>query len=221
MSFLEIACFNSESALVAQAAGADRIEFCAEMSAGGVTPSLSSLREIRDRITIPIYVMIRPRGGDFVYTEREFEIMKLDVMRFKDVVNGFVFGILDHDGNVDVRRNCELTQLAHPLPCTFHRAFDATANPGLALSDVIECEFQSILTSGCEANAVAGSDMLSNLVQGSKGLIEIMPGGGVRSSNIGTLKSCTGAKWYHSSAVTGQGEAADEVEIANLKAQLA
>lgn len=221
MALLEIACFNGESALVAQAAGANRIEFCADMSAGGITPSLGSLREIRDRISIPIHVMIRPRGGDFVYTDAEFDTMKRDVLRFKDVANGFVFGILDQQGNVDVQRNRELTQLAQPLPCTFHRAFDVTTDSSRALDDVIECGFQTVLTSGGQTNAMAGRDMLSSLAEKSSGRIEIMPGGGVRSSNVKTLRSRTRARWYHSSAVTEDGDAADAAEVANLKAQLA
>lgn len=220
MASLEIACFNNASAVVAQAAGADRIELCDDMSAGGVTPSLDALLELRSKIATPIFVMIRPRGGDFVYTSHEFETMKLDLIRFKDVVNGFVFGILGRDGDVDVEKNRQLVELARPLPCTFHRAFDATINPVLALEGVIGCGFKTILTSGGEANVIAGVDMLSKLVESAAGRIEIMPGGGVRSSNVQMLKAQTGAKWYHSSAVTGQGDAADTIEVKDLKARL-
>ncbi|KAL1957079.1 hypothetical protein VTO42DRAFT_6337 [Malbranchea cinnamomea] len=220
MALLEIACFNRSSALVAQTAGADRIEFCDNMAVGGITPSLDLLLEIRNSIKIPVYVMIRPRGGNFVYTEGEFETMKSDLVRFKEVADGFVFGILDSNGNVDVERNRELVELAQQSPCTFHRAFDETMDPASALEDVIRCGFEAVLTSGGQTSALAGIDMLSKLVEQAKDRIEIMPGGGVRSSNVWQLKARTGARWYHSSAITQEGDTADAVEIENLKIQL-
>jgi copper homeostasis protein len=218
MSFLEIACFTTNSALIAQSAGADRVELCDGMSVGGLTPDHTSLAAIRNRITIPVNIMIRPRGGDFVYTDAEFEQMKGDIAHFKALASGFVFGLLSPAGGVDVERNRELVELAQPLPCTFHRAFDETA-PGTydALEDVITCGFKTILTSGCEANAVAGVEVLAELVKRAQGRIAIMPGGSVRSSNVKSLRERTGADWYHSSAVVGEGDVASSAEVHLLK----
>jgi copper homeostasis protein len=217
MAFLEIACFDSDSALVASSAGADRIELCEDAEVGGTTPSVTSLSGIRDRITIPIFVMIRPRGGDFVYSEDEFQQMKASITQLKPIADGFVFGILDRDSKVDMRRTSELVALAHPLQCTFHRAFDQTVDLFQALDDIVNCGLQSILTSGGKSTAIQGCDMLARLVDKAQGTIVIMPGGGVRSANVEELRRRTKAISYHSSALIGNEQVSSVVEILRLK----
>ena len=216
MALLEIACFNTESALNAQNACADRIELCDGISIGGITPDFNSLFSLRSTIAIPVFVMIRPRGGNFVYSDAEYGQMKSDITRFKAIANGFVFGMLDTQNCIDVARNSELVALARPLPCTFHRAFDETRNIYDALEDVIRCDFASILTSGGQPNAVLGVEVLSDLIERARGRVVIMPGGGVRSSNVKTLQCKTKAGSYHSSAII-DGNTASVAEIHLLR----
>lgn len=218
MGFLEVACFNPESALTAQEAGADRIELCEDVVVGGVTPSLDSFLIIKERISIPVFIMIRPRGGDFVYSPPEFEQMKRDLQLFRDAgATGFVFGILDSEKSTDVLRSAELVRLAQPLPCTFHRAFDESVNLKKAVADAIACGFRTILTSGGATDAGSGVKTLESLVGIAREHITIMPGGGVRSSNIQMLMDGTKADWYHSSAITDRATAdCDASEIRKL-----
>ncbi|KAI9665961.1 MAG: hypothetical protein M1821_003896 [Bathelium mastoideum] len=216
---LEIACFNIESAYLAYEAGADRIELCTEYQAGGVTPNYEDLTLLRSRINVAIFVMIRPRAGSFCYSDSELEQMKVDILRFKDAADGFVFGVLGEDRKVQVAKNAQLVALANPKPCTFHRALDLTPDLFQALEDVIKCGFRTILTSGGHASATMGMEKIAKLVEQSKDRISIMPGGGVRSSNIQELKSVTGSQWLHSSAITGQGEVVDAHEVWQMKAK--
>ncbi|KAK2751004.1 hypothetical protein FQN57_000079 [Myotisia sp. PD_48] len=224
MSFLEIACFSTESALIAQDAGADRIEFCAGLDVGGTTPSLTSFQDLRSQVTrIPIYIMIRPRGGDFAYSPEEFARMKSEIMNFKSLgsIDGFVFGVLDNNKHVCKDRNRQLVELAKPAVCTFHRAFDeidATARLQ-ALEDVVACGFQAILTSGGAANAEAGSDAIADLVQAARSRITIIAGGGVRALNVRALHARTDAAYFHSSAIRN-GEVASRDEVLSLKSEL-
>ncbi|MET0944236.1 MAG: copper homeostasis protein CutC, partial [Flavobacterium sp.] len=154
---LEIACFNYESAIIAQEAGADRIELCDNMKLGGTTPNPILAVRVREKVSIKMHVIIRPRGGDFIYTDDEFVEMKQDIKQFKKLgVDGFVFGILKENGNINKRRNKELVDLAHPLPCTFHRAFDVVKDVKKSLKDVIDCGFTTILTSGQGINVEEG-----------------------------------------------------------------
>lgn len=218
---LEIACFNEESAIIAAAAGADRIELCADYAVGGVTPELSTLHRIRASIgPFPINVMIRPRAGDFVYSDSEFKKMKSDIQTFKPVVDGFVFGILDQDNAVDVVRNRELVEMASPRQCTFHRAFDGVSDLAEAMELIVQCGFTSILTSGGEANAVLGAGVVKELQQQFRGRIVFILGGGVRSGNVGKLKGESCVEWFHSAAITADGESADEEEIRRIQAVL-
>lgn len=218
---LEIACFNLGSAVIAQENGADRVELCANRTAGGTTPDLELTKTVRDKVTIDLNVMIRPRGGDFVYSNFEFEQMKSEILALKKLqVDGFVFGILKEDGTINEQQNAELVVLANPLPCTFHRAFDGVKNKFEALESLIECGFKTILTSGEETNAVDGIDVLAALVEKANNQIVIMPGGGLRSTNIGLLKEKTNAVFYHSSAIIDTGEIANSEEIKALKAHL-
>lgn len=219
MRFLEIACFNKESALAAATAGADRIELCDSAQVGGLTPSYSTVRKVRSKTSIPIYTMVRPSALNFVYDDIDFEEMKEDIAQFRHegVVDGFVFGILDAAGRVDVARTTELVALARPLPCTFHRAFDQTPDLVQALEDVVACGMASVLTSGGKGSAAEGAEVLEQLVKCARGRIVIMPGGGVRSSNIDSLVKTTGAEWFHSSALLGDESVASQEEIRALK----
>ncbi|MBE8719978.1 copper homeostasis protein CutC [Sphingobacterium pedocola] len=217
MAKLEIACFHPDSARIAQENGADRVELCAEMHVGGTSPSTDMVKNVRSQVQIDLNVMIRPRGGDFVYSIAEFEQMKQEIVAFKELaVDGFVFGILDLQGAVNITQNTELVELAHPLPCTFHRAFDVVKNLETALEDVITCGFKAILTSGCAPNVDLGLVNLGKLVKQAVGRITIMPGGGLRSSNITRVLRETGAQYVHSSAITDGSETAVADEVAAL-----
>ncbi len=217
MKKIEIACFNLDSVLIAQKAGADRIELCAKMSVGGTTPTIEMIQQAR-KLELPLYVMIRPRGGNFVYSDSEFEQMKSEIETIKKLgVNGFVFGILKDDQTIHVEQNRELVALASPLPCSFHRAFDEVLNYQKALEAVISCGFSTLLTSGTFPNVMEGKDVLKQLVVQANNRIEIMPGGGLRSTNIFELNEMVHANWYHSSAITDGTEIANPEEIMLLK----
>ncbi|MFZ4799019.1 MAG: copper homeostasis protein CutC [Bacteroidia bacterium] len=217
---LEIACFNMESSIIAQHAGANRIEFCADMNVGGVTPKLSDFILLKSKIHIPVFVMIRPRGGNFVYSNKEFEQMKNDILQFKNAgADGFVFGILTENKEVNFIQNKELVQLANPFPCTFHRAFDEINNQMEALDTLIECGFKTILTSGNAKNAMEGLASLQALVLKANNKICIMLGGGIRANNIEILKENITTNWFHSSAVL-QNETANMDEVFMLKSKL-
>lgn len=218
---IEIACFNIESVLIAQESGADRAELCANMEEGGTTPDFKTIEAAKEQLSIKLNVMIRPRGGDFVYSCDELEQMKVEIVAFKKLqINGFVFGILDKEGNVNKVQNAALVKLAAPHPCTFHRAFDVAKNIDESLEAIIECGFTTILTSGHEKNVVEGIEVLSELVKKANRRIVIMPGGGLRSSNIGLLKKNTNAFFYHSSAIVDLSETADANEIKAIKNNL-
>jgi copper homeostasis protein len=218
---IEIACFNLESALIAQKSGADRVELCANVSVGGTTPSIEIIQQARKNLTIDIYVMIRPRGGNFVYSEAELEQMKSEIETIKKLnVNGFVFGILNEDKTINLEKNKALVELAKPFPCSFHRAFDAVSNFEQALEDVIASGFSTLLTSGTFSNVMEGKEVLKKLVEQAKNRIEIMPGGGLRSTNISELNQIVNANWYHSSAITDGTEIANPEEITQLKEKL-
>jgi len=218
---LEIACFNRRSALIAADAGADRIELCSGMAVGGTTPDLRDLEALSSSVSIPINVMIRPRGGNFLYTHEEFQQMLTDIENFKHLASGFVFGVLNADSSVSLSENEALVKAANPLPCTFHRAFDEVANMEQALQDVITCGFKSILTSGGRSTAYEGSAALRYLVNLSQGVIEIIVGGSVRSSNIQALEAETKATWFHSSAIINSSEGlTSRTEVQELRAFL-
>ncbi|WKL45912.1 copper homeostasis protein CutC [Flavobacterium pectinovorum] len=215
---LEIACFNYESALIAQENGADRIELCENMQLGGTTPNSILVVKVRENLSIKMHVIIRPRGGNFVYSDEELTEMKQDIKQYKKLgVDGFVFGILKEDGSVNKRQNKELVHLAHPYSCTFHRAFDVVKDVEKSLEDIIDCGFKTILTSGQGINVEEGIFTLSKIQQLAKDRIEIMPGGGLRSSNIKLLQEQLEPTFYHSSAITGKTETANPEEIKELK----
>lgn len=221
MAQLEIACFNLNSAIIAQENGADRVELCTGFEVGGTTPSTEDIIEARKLLSIDLYVMIRPRGGNFVYSDEEFMKMKLNILQMKSYgINGFVFGILNEDNVVNIAQNKELVGLAKPFPCTFHRAFDEVSDVFQSLEDIIECGFTTVLTSGQTQNVTAGIDNLTELVKKTNNRITIMPGGGLRSSNIGLVQQKTKATFYHSSAITDGSPTANTNEITALKNNL-
>lgn len=221
MAQLEIACFNLESALRAQKIGVDRVELCSGFEVGGTTPSFETTKKVSAFITIDLNVMIRPRGGNFVYSDAEFEQMKLEIIAFKKLnINGFVFGILNDDNTINAKQNTALIELAKPFPCTFHRAFDDVLDYKQALETVISCGFSTILTSGTFQNVMDGKEILKKLVILAKNRIEIMPGGGLRSTNSSELNELVKANWYHSSAITDGSEIANPEEMIQLKNNL-
>jgi copper homeostasis protein len=214
---VEIACFNPESAIIADLAGADRIELCDGYAEGGTTPEINIVRGVRAKVNAILFVMIRPRGGNFCYSDAEFNQMKADIMSLKPFVDGFVFGVLNPDLTIDRLRNKILVDLAKPFPATFHRAFDHIAEPLQALEDVIACGFSTILTSGTKPNVSEGAAILKALVQKAGDRITIMPGGGLRASNLAALHETVGAAYYHSSAIVNDSQMADPDEINALK----
>ena len=198
---LEIAAFNIEAALNALAAGADRIEFCENPHEGGTTPSFGSLANLIALTTKPVFPIIRPRGGDFFYTENEFNAMRSDVLIVRKLdYAGIVIGLLNADGTIDIERTKRLVDLASPMEVTFHRAFDRCIDPFKALEDIISTGCKRILTSGQVPNAADGLPLLKKLVEQAGDRIKIVPGSGVRSNNINAIIQSTGAKEIHSSA---------------------
>lgn len=190
-----------EGCTLAQSAGAFRIELCDNPGDGGTTPSYGFIKAAREKLQINLFPIIRPRGGDFFYTEEEFEIMKTDVKLCKQLgCDGVVIGILNADGTVDKKRNAALVELAYPLGVTFHRAFDRTADAYKAMEDIIEIGCERILTSGQKPNAIEGADLIAQLIKQADERISIMPGSGVRSDNIMELVKKTGATEFHTSA---------------------
>lgn len=198
---LEIAVFNISSALIAARNSADRIELCENPSDGGTTPSYGNLKIIREKISIPVFPIIRPRGGDFLYNEEEFEVMQKDILFCKSLgFDGIVIGLLNADASVDIKRTEQLVELVYPLEVTFHRAFDRSKNPFEAMEDIIQCGCQRILTSGQVPNAFDGKELIKQLIEASGERIIMMPGSSVRSNNIMELANYTGATELHSSA---------------------
>lgn len=185
---VEVCAFSLESCLIAQKAGANRIELCGGMFEGGTTPSAGLIKLACYSVQIPVYVMIRPRGGDFCYSDTEFELMKEDICLAKELgAGGIVFGILKPDGQVDIERTKELVLLSQPLGVTFHRAFDVAKEPFVALEDIIACGCERILTSGQKNTAIDGLDLIEQLVRKSQNRIEIMAGSGVNTQNAAVI----------------------------------
>jgi copper homeostasis protein len=200
-SKLEIIGFNIESCVAAQEAGADRIELCGSPGEAGTTPSYGLIQSAREKLDIDLYVMIRPRGGDFLYDDDDFEMMKKEIELCKrSGCNGIVTGILTTDGKIDKPRCRQLIELAYPLEATFHRAFDRVDDPFAALEDLIDLGFERILTSGLKPKAAESLHLLAELVNKADERIVIMPGSGVTSANIISIAEMTGAKEFHSSA---------------------
>jgi len=191
---VEIVVYNIESALRAQEGGADRIELC-------TTPSFGTIEAVRQNVNLDVYVMIRPRGGDFHYSNYEFHCMKRDIDQCQKIsVDGVVFGILNADGTLDKKRCKELIDRARPIKVTCHRAFDMTRDPFEALEDCIEVGFHRILTAGHRATAPEGADLIAELIEKANGRIAIMPGSGVNENTVEELVRKSKATEIHFSA---------------------
>lgn len=198
---LEVIGFTIEGCIVAKNAGADRIELCDNPADGGTTASYGFIKAARKKLGIDLFPIIRPRGGDFFYSDDEFEIMKTDIKVCKDFgCDGVVIGILTEENKVDKKRCSVLVEHVYPLGVTFHRAFDRTVDPFEALEDIIDIGCERILTSGQKTNALDGAELIKQLIEKADERIIIMPGAGVRADNIITIAETTGAVEYHTSA---------------------
>jgi copper homeostasis protein len=196
---LEISVESVEAALAAERGGADRVEFCSNLAVGGITPSAELMDSVRQQLHIPIFAMIRPRPGDFVYSAAEFAAMKVEIGSAKKAgINGVVLGVLDSKGKVDVTRTRELVELARPLSTTFHRAFDECGDLLQTLEDVVRTGASRILTSGGASTALEGAAMLARLVAAAQRRIVIVPGAGINASNVAEIAEKTRAREIHS-----------------------
>jgi len=206
-SFLFELCAESlEAARAAQAGGADRMELCEQLSIAGVTPSAELLRSVLDAVSIPVHVLIRPRGGDFVYSEMEFSLMRRQVEQTKAAgASGVAIGVLLRDGRVDVFRTFELAQLARPMKVTFHRAFDETDDLDEALEDVIRSRVDCLLTSGGRANVLAGAEQIGRLQRQAGNRLEVMAGGGLKLANLAEVVRRSGVTCLHGSLSRARG----------------
>lgn len=199
MPKLEVCCYSVDCALVAEQAGADRIELCAGQRDGGLTPGYGVLRQARDRVAIPVHPMVRPRGGDFCYSANEFTAMQYDIQQIKAMgFPGVVFGVLDEEGHIDTVRMKKLMALCDGMAVTFHRAFDLCLNPYLALKQLADLGVARVLTSGQQQQAENGLTLLRELTRASSGPI-IMAGAGVRLTNLHKFQQ-SGIRELHSSA---------------------
>jgi len=197
---LEICVESVDRAVSAERGGAHRVELCSDLSSGGITPSAGLMETARRHVHIPIHVLIRPRAGNFIYSEREFEIMERDINVAKKLgMDGIVVGLLDDKKNVDVERTLKLVKLAGPLPVTFHRAFDQCKDSAEALEAVITTGAKRILTSGGKSSVMDSLGRLAELVDAAGQRIAILPGGGVIPSNVQRILSRTGAGEIHTS----------------------
>lgn len=200
---IEIACNDFATAKAAADGGADRLELCSALSEGGITPSFGILNQCREQISIPVFPIIRPRGGDFLYTNDEYNIIKKEVQVCKELgFDGIVIGFLRKDGSIDTEKTKKVVDLAYPLEVTFHRAFDRCNDPLQALEEIIEAGCQRILTSGQQLKAMEGAALIKTLVDVADNRIIIMPGSGVHPSNIKQLAEQTGAVEFHASLRT-------------------
>ncbi|TMP89933.1 MAG: copper homeostasis protein CutC [Verrucomicrobia bacterium] len=198
---LEICAYSLESAIAAQAGGANRVELCSDPAQGGITPSYGSIVVARQELNVELHVIIRPRGGDFLYSPPEFEVMREDIQLCRRLgVDGVVLGILLPDARVDKERCRELAQLARPMSVTFHRAFDMTADAFAALEDVIEIGCHRILTSGHADSALQGASLIAELVERAGERVIVMAGAGISEENLAQLVETTGALEFHASA---------------------
>jgi copper homeostasis protein len=200
-NILEICCYNLESAIIASEAGADRIELCSDPAAGGTTPGIGFIKSVRRKTEIELYPIIRIRGGDFLFSAEEFDVMMHDVEACKSAgCEGIVFGMLLTDGRIDRTNSARVVEKAYPMGVSFHRAFDWTRNPFEALEDIIDIGYERILTSGQQPTAILGASLIKDLIAQAAGRVQVMPGSGIRAGNIMDLKNETGATEFHSSA---------------------
>ncbi|HYC28631.1 MAG TPA: copper homeostasis protein CutC [Chitinophagaceae bacterium] len=204
MSYLiEIATSDFASSYAAVLGGANRIELCDNLSEGGTTQSYGTIKQCREKLSVALFPIIRPRGGDFFYTDDEYAVMTQDLKLCRQLgCDGVVIGLLNADGSIDAERTKRLIDLAYPMEVTFHRAFDRCRDPFEALEQLIEIGCTRILTSGQQPAAPAGAELIAELVKKADDRIAIMPGSGVRKENIRELATKTGATEFHSSLRT-------------------
>jgi copper homeostasis protein len=202
---IEVSISGVESALAAQAGGADRVELCENLLEGGTTPSFGTVELVRRHLDIEVNVIVRPRGGDFCYSAAEFAVMRRDVQVAKDLgLQGAVFGILSPDGNVDRRRIQELVALARPMHVTFHRAFDMACDPITALSDLVELGVERVLTSGHGPSALDGLPVLAELVRRAGSRIQVMAAGGIKAGNVARVLAGSGVVAVHTGSACAE-----------------
>ena len=182
---IEVCAESYVHSLKAEKAGADRIELCKDLHLDGITPEYETAKKTIDSLNIPVFILIRPREGDFKYSNEEFKLMKQDVLRFKEMgCKGIVSGVLNSDNSIDIQRTKELVELSKPIEFTFHRAFDMVISPLKEIENLIEIGVDRVLTSGQKNKAIEGLALLTQLNSISKNRIKIMPGGGINKSNI-------------------------------------
>jgi copper homeostasis protein len=202
---LEIVASTVDDCLAAEGGGADRIELCAAIATGGLTPSLGTLVEAKKRVQIPIAAMVRPRAGGFCYSDGDFATMRRDAELIVDNgADGVVFGILHADGSVDTERCAELIKIAGKEQTVFHRAFDVVPNPSRALEELIDLGFTRVLTSGQQKTAVEGRELIRQLIAQADSRIEVLAGGGVRAHNVRQLVEATRCRQVHMSAFSAR-----------------
>lgn len=187
---IEVCAESYEYAVKAEKAGADRIELCKDLHLDGLTPDYESAKRTINTLKIPVFILIRPREGDFTYSNEKFELMKQDIVKFKEMgCKGIVSGVLNSDNSIDIKRTKELVELSRPLDFTFHRAFDIVENPLNKIENLIEIGVNRVLTSGQKNKAIEGVELLKELNNISKNRIKIMPGGGITKKNITKFSS--------------------------------
>ena len=202
-AILEVCAFNIQSCLIAERAGAARVELCDNPVEGGTTPSWGTIKQAREKISIPLYPIIRPRSGNYWYNDDEYEIMQQDIEACKQLgCNGISVGVGTINAEIDSDRMKRIVEWAYPMGVTCNRVFDGTPDPFRALEELIDCGCERILTSGQKGAAPDASGILKQLVQQAAERITIMPGAGVKSSNIAALKAACGATEFHASART-------------------
>ncbi len=205
---MEVCVDSIESAVNAEKGGACRVELCSNLVEGGTTPSLGMLKVTKRTVSIPIFAMLRPRAGDFLYSDADFQVMKEDLKLMKqNGADGIVFGILTPSGEIDIKRSKVLIELARPLPVTFHRAFDMVRNQELSLQALISLGVERVLTSGHESSSLEGLPLLKKLVEKGRGKIVVVPGGGITEGNVGHILEGYGAVEFHCSARVARGSA--------------
>jgi copper homeostasis protein len=210
---LEVCVDSPEAALAAQAGGAQRVELCSALGEGGLTPSLGAIELARAGLAIELFVLIRPRAGDFLYSAAELAVARRDIELCAQAgARGVVLGVLRRDGTIDRERTAALIECARPLAVSFHRAFDLTREPERALEELIELGVERVLTSGAERTALEGAALLRRLVERAGERIIVMPGGGIRASNVRELVRRTGARELH---FTARAEMASPMEFHN------
>ena len=193
------ACVESfEKSLESQNKGANRIELCENLSVGGTTPSYGTVKICLEKLNIPIFPMIRARGGNFVYSKEEIEIMKEDIKIFKELgIKGIVLGCLTHDNKIDLELTKELVNLAYPMEITFHKAIDEISNPLDYIEDLVNIGIKRILTSGGKATALEGKDLINDMIKKSNGRLKIVVAGKVTKENLNELSNLISADEFH------------------------